>query len=279
MKKFFVILVIISSIIFFSLLVYQGLKYKRGTPVAIEERKIPIVQVPFIAKNIDLNKGIDLSFWDRRPARKVNLLYQLMAIPWPKIVVPEVFVKIFHNREDIFFYFEWADDSQDRITGIKKFSDACAVMFPLGDKPQVSTLMMGFLGKANIWHWKANQDREYWLGEDTGSEAYVDFYYPFEEEELFIVSKEKFNSAVNDLLAIRVGTITTKPVQSVSGRGVYSQGSWKVVIKRRLAPIDIEIDASFLGKKKLCAFAVWNGSKGDRGGRKSISDWVELEIE
>ncbi len=37
--------------------------------------------------------------------------------------------------------------------------------------------------------------------------------------------------------------------------------------------------AQFDQMERLCAFAVWNGSKGDRGGRKSISDWVDLRVE
>jgi DMSO reductase family type II enzyme heme b subunit len=80
------------------------------------------------------------------------------------------------------------------------------------------------------------------------------------------------------LLAIRVGTVTKKPLQNVEGRGIYSDGTWRVVFKRALNAIDAKTDAQFSTGKQLCAFAVWNGSKGDRGGRKSISDWVELEI-
>jgi complex iron-sulfur molybdoenzyme family reductase subunit gamma len=174
---------------------------------------------------------------------------------------------------------EWPDSSQDRSKEIKSFPDSSAVMFPLGEEIQTSTLMMGFLGKANIWHWKADHDAEYWLKKKIESKAYSDFNYPFEEEELFIVSKEEVKSAVNDLMAIRVGTITLKPDQNVQARGVYDNGFWRVVFRRSIGILDKEIDAQFPSPgKKLCAFGVWNGSEGDRGGRKSISDWVELDI-
>ncbi len=55
---------------------------------------------------------------------------------------------------------------------------------------------------------------------------------------------------------------------------------WHVVFKRSLRVASIEDDVVFNSgeEKMLCAFAVWNGATGDRGGRKSISGWVELEI-
>jgi DMSO reductase family type II enzyme heme b subunit len=78
-----------------------------------------------------------------------------------------------------------------------------------------------------------------------------------------------------------VGTVTLKPTQTVNGRGEYRNGVWRAVFKRSLAAGDPEIDADFAkpGVSQLSAFAVWNGSKGDRGGRKSISDWVDLVLE
>ncbi|HEB36236.1 MAG TPA: hypothetical protein ENI18_10400, partial [Candidatus Aminicenantes bacterium] len=152
--------------------------------------------------------------------------------------------------------------------------------FPLEKKEQPSTIMMGFMGKANIWQWKANQNEEYWFQKVPSVSSYVDFHYPFEEKEMFIVSKVVPESAVNDLLAVRVGTITHKKEQTVHGRGIWENGTWHVVFKRSLKPVLLEDDVVFYPgeEKMLCAFAVWNGATGDRGGRKSISDWVELEV-
>ena len=116
------------------------------------------------------------------------------------------------------------------------------------------------------------------MNELPKTEAYADYYYPFEEEEIFSVSKDIPKSAVKDLLAIRVGTITPKETQNVSGRGFWKDGVWQVVFKRSLKAVDAEDDADFRPGRKLCAFAVWNGAKGDRGGRKTISDWAELDV-
>lgn len=243
------------------------------------EREKPNLSVPFIEKTINLKNDIELSFWKSASLLEVELYYQVMVLPWPKKIIPSVTVSAFHNKKDIYFYLEWKDKTNDYIRTSDTFSDACAIMFPLSEDTQPSTLMMGFLGSANIWQWKADQDREFWLNKRYEKKAYVDFYYPFEEEELFVVSKKKYTSAVNDLLAIRVGTITHKTSQNIAGRGEYSKGMWRVVYKRSLKGTDSEVDIDFGVQKKLCAFAVWDGSNRDRAGRKSISNWVQLNIE
>lgn len=279
MKKSVIISIAVISIAAFGLVVYYGFTHTRGVPVKIEEVKRAIFRAPYVEKEIDLAKGIDEEFWATVPGREIKLLYQVMILPWPKVITPAVTVKAFHNDKDIYFYMAWKDETEDRIVGINKFSDGCAVMFPLEKKPETPTLMMGFLGKANIWHWKASRDREYWYRGENGPKAYADYHYPFEDKETLTVSKEKVQSAVNDLISIRVATVTPKETQNVTGRGLWKEGVWQAVFKRSISADDTEVDAAFEPGKRLCAFAVWNGSKGDRGGRKSISDWVELEVE
>ena len=279
MKKFVIILICIAAVIFFALLVYYGATHVRGVPVRIEEPKREVLQVPLMDKEIDLRNGIATDFWGGLNQQEIKLVYQLMVLPWPKSSTPLVKVKAFHNAKDIYFYMEWIDETEDKILGINKFSDACAIMFPRDEKTQTPALMMGFLGRADIWHWKVSRDLEFWMKQEpTNNNAYVDSYYPFEDTETLKISKEIVKSAVNDLTAIRVGTVTPKENQYVEGRGFYNQGVWRIVFKRSLKAIDPQDDAIFNSGKRLCAFAVWNGSKGERGGRKSISDWVELLI-
>ena len=278
MKKLGIISIIIVSIISFSLLVYHGFTRTRGMPVPIEKSKRIVLEILYIVKEIDLDNGIDKEFWAGLPSQEIKLLYQVMVLPWPKIVTPLVTVKAFHNKKDIYFYMSWKDETENRTIGINKFSDACAIMFPLNKKVDPPTLMMGFLGKANIWHWKASRDKEYWDKEKEEDRAYADFHYPFEDKETLVVSKDVVKSAVNDLISIRVTTVTPKETQEVKGRGIWSEGAWQAVFKRSMNATDPEVDALFEAGKMLCAFAVWNGEKGDRGGRKSISDWVELEV-
>jgi len=278
-KKFVIILICIAAVILFGALVYYGATHVRGVPVKQEEQKRQTLEIPFMDKEIALRNGIATDLWGGLKPQEIKLIFQLMVLPWPKSSTPLVKVKAFHNAKEIYFYMEWIDETKDKILGINKFPDACAIMFPRDEKAQAPTLMMGFLGRADIWHWKASRDLQFWMKEDpVDNKPYVDRYYPFEDKETLLVSKEIVKSAVNDLTAIRVGTVTPKENQYVEGRGFYDQGVWRVVFKRSLKAIDAQDDAIFNSGKRLCAFAVWNGSKGDRGGRKSISDWVELLI-
>ena len=279
MKKSLIFVFIGVAVVGFGLLVFFGIRGARGVPVTVAEKPKPRLEVSFVDKQVDLSKGIEQAFWNSRTPLQVDLLFQVMVLPWPRKNVPSVTVKAFHNKKDIYFYMQWEDDTEDTLMDINRFSDAGAVMFPLKEDTPPSTLMMGFMGSANIWQWKATQDKEFWTGEREERKAYVDFYYPFEKEELFGVSKDEVISAVNDLLAVRVATVTLKPIQNLAGRGAYENGIWTIVFRRALQTEDPEADAQFDNQLSLCAFAVWNGSKGDRGGRKSISDWVELSIQ
>ena len=280
MKKTKIILLIVALVIGFGVLVYFGVRHSRGMPFVVEEKEVPILKVSLLKADIDLTKGISKEVWKSTPATELELMHQVMILPWGSSLVSPIRVRAFHNNQDVFFHITWNDTTENRNIAMTTFSDACAILFPIDDESQPATLMMGFLGKANIWQWKASQDKEYWLQEGPKTEAYVDFYYPFEEEELFPISKTVPVSAANDLMAIRIGTITPKDKQTVEGRGFWDKGSWYVVLKRSFVSVDPELDATFnRGKKRLCAFAVWEGETGDRGGRKSISDWVELEIE
>lgn len=278
MKKSSVILIVIAVVIGFGTLVYFGIRRARGVPVMSEEVATPQVIVAEIAKEIELADGLDLEFWDSLDYQQIDLFYQVMVLPWPKEVVPYVRIKSFHNGEEIYFYMEWPDESENAQIEIGTFSDAGAVMFPLGENAPASTLMMGFMGQANIWQWKARQNLEYWTGLEERT-TYVDFYYPFEEEELFVVSKDPVVSAANDLISVRVATVTLKAEQLVAGIGIHEDGVWRVVLKRVMTTDEPRTDAQFVESTIRCAFAVWDGANRDRGGRKSISNWVELVIQ
>ncbi len=281
MKKFTIILISLSLTVVFGILVYIGLKHARGVPVPVEKPKErPVLTAPFIDKTVDLSKGISSEIWDKIEGKEIELTYQVTVLPWGKSLVSPIIVKSFHNKKDIYFYISWKDETEDRAIGNGIFSDACAIMFPLNEKVQPQTIMMGFLDRVNIWQWKASQDKEYWLKEFQQANAYSDFYYPFEDEEVLSVSKDVIKSAVNDLIATGVGTIAPKEKQVVEGRGIYDKDKkvWQVVFKRAMKSDGKDSFEFVPGEKKNIAFAVWNGSAGDRGGRKSISGWVEMDI-
>src|SRR6185369_11778746 len=72
-----------------------------------------------------------------------------------------------------------------------------------------------------------------------------------------------------------LGTFTANPMarQLVAGRGVWAQRRWYVTFVRQ-RPRD---GGSALPAK--LAFALWDGARNERGGRKAISGWYPLVLE
>lgn len=282
MKKFLIILTSIVLVLGFAYLVYWGFSLRYGPTLkkeVIEPKRISL-EVPLIDQIIDLETGIALEVWNKIPSTNIELIYQMMILPWPKRgAITNAQIKAFHNDKDIYFYITWKDVSKNDQIKMGEFSDSTGIMFPLSDDVKASTLMMGFMNVSNIWYWKASNDAKYWYNKEYQTTTYADFHYPFENEELINNYKVEYDTAVRDLVAIRIGTITPKVEQIVTGRGYWQDDNWHVVFKRSLYTDDTEYGISFSpDKKRLCAIAIWEGEKEDRGGRKSISNWIELEI-
>lgn len=264
----------------FAAMVTIGFHYVRGVPVPIETPVRVVMETVKLNQDIDLSQGLAAELWQGLNATEVKMEPQVMSEPWGKVAGGPVQVKSFHNGRDIYFHLSWPDATENWQVKPAVFTDGCAIMLPLAKDAKPASLMMGFLGTANIWHWKASQDFAFWMQRSSSADDYADFHYPFEEEELFPVSKTIPVSAVNDLLAIRIGTLTPNEKQEITGRGVWKDGAWQVIIKRSLESTNPETQAVFdhPGTRQI-AFALWDGAHEDRGGRKSISQWVELKVQ
>jgi len=278
MKKQTAFVISLIAIAGFAALLVYGLRNARGRPAPTDPPKQAVLKVPRVDVDIGLEKALTMSAWENAPAVQLDTIYQVTALPWPKTRVRELEVRALRSGDSILFRLSWPDAHEDRRPGPGRFADGCAIMFPLGDDVKPASLLMGFLGKSNIWHWRADRDA---LLRDKLDEprSYSDFIYPFEDQEILSVAKDEVNSAVEDLLAVRVGTITPKEEQDVRGLGIWTNGAWNVVFKRSIEAADPGIDASFVSRTNAaCAFAMWNGAHGDRGGRKTITDFVKLEL-
>ena len=95
-----------------------------------------------------------------------------------------------------------------------------------------------------------------------------------------IVSDPNRRSPAEDLTAQGFGTLRARPRidQKIDARGVYGQNSYEVMFRRTLAPTGEGAVALKTGTTVPVAFAVWNGSAGDRDGKKSVTIWQDLKI-
>lgn len=201
----------------------------------------------------------------------------------------------------------WADESHDR-TAIRPqdFRDAAAVEFALTDDPPF--FGMGEKGQfVNLWMWKSERQADLEPAFQDIDKVYpnigIDSYpnlmrsaleqptrhaLTLESNPDFItgwgagniVSDPTRKSASEDLSAQGFGTLKARPItdQKVEAKGVYDLGTYRVVLRRSFKgngkfSVDLNPDQTV-----PVAFAVWNGSAGDRDGKKSVTIWQDLVI-
>lgn len=280
-NKGVVILICVLSTVFFVWLGLYAWSRRYGADVLYEVNEPQQLTVALKQRTLTLQpEDLYDEVWMDLPASEVPLFGQVTEKPWPKGVTRSVSVQAFHNETDIYFRLSWEDDMQNDALAVDSFSDACAIAIPLDPAAPLRSIMMGFSSPVNLWHWQAHQDTRFWEGRKaipTATES--DFTYPFEDKETLSVSSPELSTAVCDLLAQRAGSLTPKEKQSVQGRGHWQSGRWTVVYTRALKTTDTEQDSQFVTRRQMSSFAVWDGDQQDRGARKSISDWVVLDLE
>lgn len=85
-------------------------------------------------------------------------------------------------------------------------------------------------------------------------------------------------TAAEEAIATGWGTLTHQPNTVTKARGLWAAGRWAVVFTRPLKtddPADAQLVA---GKATQLAFAVWDGGKGQIGGKKHWANWVEMAV-
>lgn len=245
----------------------------------------------------------DAGVW--RHVEAVNL--HMMPLWW-RDDRPEILsVKALHDGKQLAIRMMWADESHDR-TAIRPqdFRDAAAVEFALTDDPPF--FGMGEKGQfVNLWMWKSERQADLEPAFQDIDKVYpnigIDSYpnlmrsaleqptrhaLTLESNPDFItgwgagniVSDPTRKSASEDLSAQGFGTLKARPItdQKVEAKGVYDLGTYRVVLRRSFKgngkfSVDLNPDQTV-----PVAFAVWNGSAGDRDGKKSVTIWQDLVI-
>lgn len=224
--------------------------------------------------------------WDR-PRRSALRLHPL----WSRDDVQDwITVRAMVGEGQLGLLVEWDDSTPDAASGHSQtaFDDACAVQFPLvlsGEKPMYA--MGSQDNPVNLWHWKAGlEPRPVQLA--SAAVPVVDTFQGAQEDPVFrtavaagnLVHGPRGAAPVQELNATGPGTLTLQPLssQDVRGRGVYMDRAWHVVMVRDLTTGDPD-DANLAVKRKIpVAFALWDGSKGDRDGQKAVTQWEWLVL-
>lgn len=246
----------------------------------------------------------DAGAW--RLAPPVNL--HLMPLWWRSDRPEELTVRALHDGRQVALLLVWADATHDHTAmRPQDFRDAVAVQLsPFFDPPFFA---MGARAQAvNIWMWKSErqadlepafQDLEK-VYPNLGIDSYPDLTFsPVEQptrhaltlrsDPTFvtawgagnIVADPSRRSPAEDLVAEGFGTLRARPrlEQAVDARGVYGTGGYRVMLRRDLTGNAAGAVTLTPGGTIPVAFAVWNGSAGDRDGKKSVTIWQDLVLE
>lgn len=240
-----------------------------------------------------------------RTATPVNL--HLMPLWWRSERPEEVTVRALHDGKTMAILMVWHDETNDN-TALRPqdFRDAAAIQF--SPTPNPPFFAMGAPGApVNIWMWKSERQADLDMVYQDIERAYpnvgIDSYpnlmrsaveqptrnaLTLQSDPAFvtgwgagnIVSDPQRKSPAEDLTAQGFGTLRARPKidQKIDARGVYGQNSYKVMFRRSLSGMGEGAVALKTGAVVPVAFAVWNGSAGDRDGKKSVTIWQDLQI-
>jgi hypothetical protein len=204
---------------------------------------------------------------------------------------------------------EWEDSTKDDGALYNaKFGDAAAIQFPLDPTREPFFAMGDTNFVVNIWHWKSRweKDIEKFAGVSSAFPRNAADFYPFDvsgnsRAEYFatvdsakalsktwnagwgsgnLLSAQVRRSAVEDLNAKGFGTLTSQGEggQNVKGQGIWRDGRWSMVFIRMLDSHEKNDAVLAVGTTIPVAFAVWDGSFGDRNGQKMVTNWYPLTI-
>jgi len=290
--------------------------YLQSLARAGAQERAQLKQGTFVASKIidELPSSPTDATWNRaRP-----LYVALMPLWWTENRVEGVVVQALHTGTDLALRFSWLDPTNDdRAVRQDEFRDAVAVQFALSSDPPFYMGDASAHGGVNIWMWKADRQKNINSGYQDVDAAFADRavdIYPEQDFRLVdmsvtewphevitkhsptfitawgagnLVANPQLTTPVECLTARGPGTLAGKPgnVQVVQGQALYERGVWYVQMQRAMpVPHDHEQDAgderAFRSGDYLpVSFAIWNGSAGDRDGKKNISIWQKLVIE
>ena len=263
---------------------YVRSNFRKGFQKGEFETDIMSYQVPY-----ELDTNPDSPVW--KDVQSTNLVLRPLSARRGAIEILNV--SSVNNGEVLAVRLKWKDPTKNGFMEGRAdvFTDGVAVQLALGDVTlhthghNEPFFGMGNRGKpVNIWHWKAGLEETIDASEDseysTGGVDMDALIFGGVMSNPVTKLGTTQQHAVEELNSEGFGSITPQPAeyQNVEGSGVWKDGEWTVVFTRTFA-VSGKWDA-VLDKKEplLVAFAVWDGEKEDRNGRKVISVWQRLNI-
>ena len=259
------------------------------------------IDVAYVDKDLSQNP-ITAAAFTNAVEEKLALMAQPMAIPRPKETkTSELKVRAVHNGSWIAFQLNWLAKEKSEAGKLGTFSDAVAVQFPVLDNKAPPPIFMGVQGNpVHIYHWRAQYQKD----RDQGMRSMKDIYphmhvdnYPLEfsdkvqlnglndaNREVFVTGLAAGNAqsfqkvkGFDEIIAEGFGSSSVIDNTEGLADGSWVNGEWSVVIARPLKRLKGSVLEA--GASSFTAFAVWQGSEGEVGSRKSVTmNWVPIKL-
>jgi complex iron-sulfur molybdoenzyme family reductase subunit gamma len=212
--------------------------------------------------------------WSRATATEVQLYSQDLVSPRGGGSTAQLSVKAARTADGLALRLEWSDTTCDDVTTSSTFKDGAAIQFPAGDSRSKGLAMGHSANPVNIWHWTAD-----------ASPGELDEQIPHGLRSADKRQRQNrrrhsgTGGAFKELVATGAYTQQMKPsqFQKLEGSARWRDGRWYVSIFRPFGAVD-DVSPNLSGASVPVAFAIWNGSQGERLGMKSISNWTVLGL-
>ncbi len=128
------------------------------TPAACQKTQPPPTAEVVVASRPSLPTDPNDAVWNNVPVHVEPLIPQDLVEP--RLLKPstaEVRVRAITDGTRLALRLEWADAAKEDLPGPARFSDACAIQFPVKTEPSVPAPQMGEKGKpVEITFWRAD---------------------------------------------------------------------------------------------------------------------------
>lgn len=255
---------------------------------------IAVVRVPGTPPFMDPVSAV----WRVAMPFNVTLLPQVIATPnHPNPAIKSLTVRAVHNGKWLGVLVEWQDATKNDRLVVDQFGDQVAVEFPVQyNKDELPQPMMGSPGRrVDIWQWRAAFQRDLDEGEPKISDIYPNILVDVYPDEVLratdarpymgavgvdnLISHPKGGSPVLEQSAEGFGTLTALAEdQDTDGRGVWKDGTWRVVFTHPLTPLSQNSARFTEGGGTVVGFAVWDGGSREVGARKAWAGWIPFTL-
>jgi DMSO reductase family type II enzyme heme b subunit len=207
-------------------------------------RHATLVTVTSVTEAISDDPNAEI--WKRIAPSNIPLMGQVIIDPRnfnPSIDL--VSVRAVYNDKEIAFHLTWDDPTESKGDGKATFPDAISLQFP----PQITP----------------GTERPYFLLGD-GSEA------------VYLLRWEQ-GKGVTEASASGPTKIAPVKGSEASGKAVYANGQYRLVMKRPLAAQGTERPTFRPAVFAAIAFQAWDGGSGETGTKMSLTSWYYSRLE